>query len=156
MTPNRRLIAQYFDVYRPIIDTYLFLARIVRPFDAFVHTYASMCVRNRSQQPNVTPNLRQRMCRTVSMRIRRWKLTEDPIFDDFIRTSTSTNPIRNFFSLFRTIDTSLKQEFDRLEIFLRLSCISKYKNDILTFYRIFHILIYISQETLIMLLNRRC
>lgn len=50
MTPNRRLIAQYFDVYRPIIDTYLFLARIVRSFflDAFVHTYASVCAQPKS------------------------------------------------------------------------------------------------------------
>lgn len=28
MTPNRRLIAQYSDVYRPIIDTCLFRARV--------------------------------------------------------------------------------------------------------------------------------
>lgn len=89
------------------------------------------------------------------MRIRRWKLTEDPIFDDFIRTSTSTNPIRKFLSLFNIIDTSSKQENDRIEIFLlRLSFIWKYGNDI--YIDIFNVVdLYFPLETLIMLLNRR-
>lgn len=64
MTPNRRLIAQYSDVYRPIIDTYLCRT----PSYTCVLVYKS--VHTWSQQPNVTPNLRQRMLHR-SMCIRR-------------------------------------------------------------------------------------
>lgn len=62
MTPNRRLIAQYADVYRPIIDT--------RPL-VCAHTQRERArARARSQQPNVTPNLRRPM-RMCLMRIRK-------------------------------------------------------------------------------------
>lgn len=74
MTPNRRLIAQYSDVYRPIIDI---RASFARTYNRGTRVHARKCLRvcvcvcdMWSQQPNVTPNLRQRM-QHRSMRIRR-------------------------------------------------------------------------------------
>lgn len=52
MTPNRRLIAQYSDVYRPIIDTY-FCRMHVHPVIR-VHSYIRVCTRgvnNRTLRP---------------------------------------------------------------------------------------------------------
>lgn len=44
MTPNRRLIAQYSDVYRPIIDTCLFRARIHSHQVRGVRVHGAVCV----------------------------------------------------------------------------------------------------------------
>lgn len=87
MTPNRRLIAQYSDVYRPIIDTY-FCRMHVQPGYTCALVYKS--VHTWSQQPNVTPNLRQRMLHR-SMCIRRRENAIELSRILFERRATSTS-----------------------------------------------------------------
>lgn len=86
MTPNRRLIAQYSDVYRPIIDTYLCRTHVYPVIRVLIYK----SVHTWSQQPNVTPNLRQRMLhRSMCIRRRENAIELSRILFEHRATSTS-------------------------------------------------------------------